>query len=40
VVTAGGFWIIRLARDGDASQDGSTTASYPFVVTIEYGASQ
>lgn len=39
-VTAGRFWKIRVARDGDAAGDGSTVDSYVLGFTISYGSSQ
>jgi hypothetical protein len=38
--TAGHHWVIRVARDGNATQDGSTVDSSPITLTIEYGLSQ
>lgn len=39
-VTAGQHWVIRLARDGDASQDASTVDSMLSLLVIEYGVTQ
>jgi hypothetical protein len=39
-VTAGNLWVIRLARDGDAAQDGSTVDSAFNSLTIEFGSTQ
>lgn len=39
-LTAGQTWRIRLARDGDATQDGSTVNSTVIDFVIEYGVSQ
>jgi hypothetical protein len=39
-LTAGREWVVRLARDGNATQDGSTVDSGFGVLVIEYGATQ
>lgn len=39
-LTAGRHWVLRLARDGNATQDGSTVDSMFSVLTIEYAVSQ
>lgn len=39
-LTADGLWRIRLARDGNATQDASTVNSTELGLTIEYGITQ
>lgn len=39
-MTANRLWVIRLARDGDATQDASTQNSTELGLTIEYAISQ
>ena len=40
-VTAGEYWIIRVARDGDdGTNDSSTVDSFSQALTIRYGISQ
>lgn len=39
-LTPGHVWIIRLARDGDATEDASTVASYSGPLVISYGITQ
>jgi hypothetical protein len=39
-LTAGRYWVIRVARDGDHANDGSTVNSYSAGLIIKYGKTQ
>ena len=39
-LTAGQLWVIRLARDGNATEDASTVNSYSGALVISYGKTQ